>query len=166
MCRPALSNYSPLAVETAVCSALSSLEEPQHHFGSSSVQLQLFPWDECPCTSRKPKSDKLLKSLGVVCKTSPSGEPECLTIFWRQTLGFAFGKSLGFRLSLGRSFSRQPLRLFNSLSQWLQMLPWVLKLNEFLHYGHPILEHLNGSSRLGTRYYNQYQVIFTLSGVK
>ena len=31
-------------------------------------------------------------------------------------LGFAFGKSLGFILSLGRSFSRQPLRLFNSLS--------------------------------------------------
>ena len=33
------------------------------------------------------KSDKLLKSLGVVCKTSPSGEPECLGIFRRQTLG-------------------------------------------------------------------------------
>ena len=39
--------------------------------------LELFPYNAlgqvCPCTSRKPKSDKLLKSLGVVCKTSPSG---------------------------------------------------------------------------------------------
>ena len=51
--------------------------------------LELFPYNAlgqvCPCTSRKPKSDKLLKSLGVVWKTSPSGEPECLGIFWRQT---------------------------------------------------------------------------------
>ena len=32
--------------------------------------LELFPYNAlgqvCPCTSRKPKSDKLLKSLGVV----------------------------------------------------------------------------------------------------
>ena len=34
---------------------------------------------------------------------------------WASAFGFAFGKSLGFRLSLGQSFSRQPLRLFNSL---------------------------------------------------
>ena len=37
--------------------------------------LEVFPYNAfrrvCPCTSRKPKSDKLLKSLGVVWKTSP-----------------------------------------------------------------------------------------------
>ena len=52
--------------------------------------LELFPYNAlgqvCPCTSRKPKSDKLLKSLGVVWKTSPSGEPECIGIFRRQTI--------------------------------------------------------------------------------
>ena len=56
--------------------------------------LELFPYNAlgqvCPCISRKPKSDKLLKSLGVVCKTSPSGEPECLGIFRRQTRGRQF----------------------------------------------------------------------------
>ena len=36
-------------------------------------------------------------------------------------LGFAFGKSLGFRLSLGQSFSRQPLWLFNSLSHFTKL---------------------------------------------
>ena len=53
--------------------------------------LEVFPYNAFrrvfPCTSRKPKSDKLLKSLVVVCKTFPSGEPECLGIFRRQTLG-------------------------------------------------------------------------------
>ena len=60
------------------------------------------------------KWDILLKSLEAVWKNFTQGrslKPRGCT------LGFAFGKSLGFRLSLGRSFSRQPLRLFNSLSQ-------------------------------------------------
>ena len=79
--------------------------------------LEVFPYNAfrqvCPCTSRKPKSDKLLKSLGVVCKTSPreslnasgfsEGKPSGCA------LGFAFGTSLSFRSSLGRTFSRSPL---------------------------------------------------------
>ena len=71
--------------------------------------LDVFPYNAfrrvCPCTSRKPKSDKLLKSLGVVCKTSPSGEPECLGIFRRQTRGRSPSASDS---SPGWSFSRQP----------------------------------------------------------
>ena len=78
-----------------------------------------------PCTSRKPKSDKLLKSLGVVCKTSPwenlnasgfsEGKP------WGCALGFAFGKSHGFRLLPWVKFFQTTPRLFNSLSHFIPM---------------------------------------------
>ena len=59
------------------------------------------------CSKALGLSEKLLPQENLKASGFSEGKPS----------GFAFGKSLGFRLFLGRSFSRQPLRLFNSLYQ-------------------------------------------------
>ena len=109
--------------------------------GINSVQISLrltqtisrvFPWNECPCTSRKQKSDRLWKSLGwYLDKVPPRGNLNALGCSKGKpsgcALGFTFGTSLGFRFSLGWTFSRQPLRLFHNLSQSLDAFNfWAL----------------------------------------
>ena len=58
-------DFGFLSVQSGIYSVQTSLQ----------LSAVFFPyntfWRVCPCTSRKPKSDKLLKSLGVVWKTSP-----------------------------------------------------------------------------------------------
>ena len=102
---------SGLTQDFGFLSVQSGIYNVQISLRLSQTFCRVLPWDECPCTSRKPKSDRLWKSLVWYLEKVPPGGYLNASGYSEGkpsgcALGFAFGTSLGFRFARGGTFSR------------------------------------------------------------